>query len=250
MEIETIFNFPLYHGVENYSLDELSYSETRQSVKNESHLGVVKEQTKPYALNLKRINDNAETESVEPSDFLVSSEGEGEDDSSAGATELQRRIVVKPHDLDGTSLEPQSDESLASPTHFEHQFLTRKKRKRNSEKAPRYVFKTKSEADILEDGYKWRKYGKKYIKNTPNPRNYYRCSAKNCNVKKRVERDAVDKGIVITTYEGKHNHQSPSLVYYIEKPSLIISQQSSLHQHVPFFYTPGPEERFMFMNTS
>ncbi|KAH9291723.1 hypothetical protein KI387_043092, partial [Taxus chinensis] len=102
MEIEKIFKFPLYHGMEKYSLDELRYSETRQSAKNESHLGLVKEQTKPYALNWKRINDNDETESVEPANFLVCSEGEGEDDFSAGATELQRRIVVKPHDLDGT----------------------------------------------------------------------------------------------------------------------------------------------------
>ncbi|KAH9331263.1 hypothetical protein KI387_003371, partial [Taxus chinensis] len=50
--------------------------------------------------------------------------------------------------------------------------------------------------------------------------NYYRCSDSNCKVKKRVERDALDKGIVITTYEGRHNHQCPSLVYYIEQPSV------------------------------
>ncbi|KAK9274196.1 hypothetical protein L1049_019010 [Liquidambar formosana] len=72
------------------------------------------------------------------------------------------------------------------------------------------AFKTKSEVEILDDGYKWRKYGKKMVKNSPNPRNYYRCSVEGCPVKKRVERDREDPGYVITTYEGVHNHQSPS----------------------------------------
>lgn len=36
----------------------------------------------------------------------------------------------------------------------------------------RVAFKTKSEVEILEDGFKWRKYGKKMVKNSPNPRYY------------------------------------------------------------------------------
>nr|UVI02241.1 WRKY1 [Picea wilsonii] len=93
-------------------------------------------------------------------------------------------------------------------------------RKRNAERALKYAFLTRSESDILEDGYKWRKYGKKLVKNSPNPRNYFRCSDSSCDVKKTVERDARDKGIVITTYLGKHNHGSPTVIYYIgEFPS-------------------------------
>lgn len=72
----------------------------------------------------------------------------------------------------------------------------------------RFVFKTKTEVDVLDDGYKWRKYGKKKVKNSPNPRNYYKCSIEGCNVKKRVERDRDDPSFVITTYEGIHNHQN------------------------------------------
>ena len=34
----------------------------------------------------------------------------------------------------------------------------------------RVAFKTKSEVEILDDGFKWRKYGKKMVKNSPNPR--------------------------------------------------------------------------------
>ncbi|GMN36054.1 hypothetical protein TIFTF001_005732 [Ficus carica] len=72
----------------------------------------------------------------------------------------------------------------------------------------RVAFKTQSEVEILDDGFKWRKYGKKMVKNSPNPRNYYRCSVEGCPVKKRVERDREDPRFVITTYEGIHNHQS------------------------------------------
>ncbi|XVE55085.1 hypothetical protein DITRI_Ditri03aG0132600 [Diplodiscus trichospermus] len=70
------------------------------------------------------------------------------------------------------------------------------------------AFRTKSDIEIMDDGYKWRKYGKKKVKNSPNPRNYYRCSTGNCKVKKRVEREREDPRFVITTYEGKHNHES------------------------------------------
>ncbi|KAL0705613.1 hypothetical protein Bca4012_072038 [Brassica carinata] len=39
---------------------------------------------------------------------------------------------------------------------------------------------------------------------------YYRCTTQKCNVKKRLERSSQDPSIVITTYEGKHNHPIPS----------------------------------------
>ena len=35
---------------------------------------------------------------------------------------------------------------------------------------PRFAFMTKSEVDHLEDGYRWRKYGQKAVKNSPYPR--------------------------------------------------------------------------------
>jgi hypothetical protein len=36
--------------------------------------------------------------------------------------------------------------------------------------ASRIGFRTRSEVDVLDDGFKWRKYGKKAVKSSPNPR--------------------------------------------------------------------------------
>ncbi|KAK4411448.1 putative WRKY transcription factor 75 [Sesamum angolense] len=35
---------------------------------------------------------------------------------------------------------------------------------------PRFAFQTRSEEDILDDGYRWRKYGQKSVKNSKFPR--------------------------------------------------------------------------------
>ncbi|KAL6288273.1 hypothetical protein ACE6H2_012663 [Prunus campanulata] len=77
---------------------------------------------------------------------------------------------------------------------------------------PKYAFQTRSQVDILDDGYRWRKYGQKAVKNNKFPRSYYRCTYQGCNVKKQVQRLTKDEGIVVTTYEGMHTHP-------IEKPS-------------------------------
>ncbi|KAJ0986977.1 hypothetical protein J5N97_005333 [Dioscorea zingiberensis] len=75
---------------------------------------------------------------------------------------------------------------------------------------PRVVVQTTSEIDILDDGYRWRKYGQKVVKGNPNPRSYYKCTNLGCTVRKHVERASHDLRSVITTYEGKHNHEVPA----------------------------------------
>ncbi|XP_030525849.1 probable WRKY transcription factor 20 isoform X2 [Rhodamnia argentea] len=75
---------------------------------------------------------------------------------------------------------------------------------------PRVVVQTLSEVDILDDGYRWRKYGQKVVRGNPNPRSYYKCTNAGCPVRKHVERASNDKKAVITTYEGKHNHDVPT----------------------------------------
>ncbi|RID73064.1 hypothetical protein BRARA_B00235 [Brassica rapa] len=51
---------------------------------------------------------------------------------------------------------------------------------------------------------------KKVVKGNPNPRSYYKCTFTGCCVRKQVERAFHDAKSVITTYEGKHNHQIPN----------------------------------------
>eukprot|EP00250_Pteridium_aquilinum_P003383 c13697_g1_i1 orf=553-2643(-) len=75
---------------------------------------------------------------------------------------------------------------------------------------PRVVVQTTSEVDILDDGYRWRKYGQKVVKGNPHPRSYYKCTNVGCSVRKHVERSFTDPKSVITTYEGKHNHDVPA----------------------------------------
>ncbi|TKY58922.1 WRKY transcription factor 3 [Spatholobus suberectus] len=75
---------------------------------------------------------------------------------------------------------------------------------------PRIIVQTTSEVDLLDDGYRWRKYGQKVVKGNPYPRSYYKCTTPGCNVRKHVERASTDPKAVITTYEGKHNHDVPA----------------------------------------
>ncbi|KAK1359365.1 WRKY domain-containing protein [Heracleum sosnowskyi] len=85
-------------------------------------------------------------------------------------------------------------------------------KQKNKNTKQKYAFQTRSQVDILDDGYRWRKYGQKTVKNNSYPRNYYKCTHQGCNVKKQVQRLEKDETIVVTTYEGMHTHS-------IEKPS-------------------------------
>lgn len=48
--------------------------------------------------------------------------------------------------------------------------LKAKKTNQKKQREPRFAFMTKSEVDHLDDGYRWRKYGQKAVKNSPFPR--------------------------------------------------------------------------------
>ncbi|CAL9154532.1 unnamed protein product, partial [Musa hybrid cultivar] len=74
----------------------------------------------------------------------------------------------------------------------------KKKKGQKPQEEPRFAFETRSEVDHLDDGYRWRKYGQKAVKNSRFPRSYYRCTSATCGVKKRVERSSDDPAVVVT----------------------------------------------------
>ncbi|CAI9756763.1 unnamed protein product [Fraxinus pennsylvanica] len=125
--------------------------------------------------------------------------GEGVDGSSTFSNNETRDSVSLGNDVEGDELE------------------SKRRRIKTSEmsratigiREPKVVVQTISEVDILDDGYRWRKYGQKVVKGNPNPRSYYKCTSPGCKVKKHVERASHDLMSVITTYEGKHNHVVP-----------------------------------------
>ena len=43
-------------------------------------------------------------------------------------------------------------------------------KKPRKERGPKLAFKMEIDVDVIDDGYKWRKYGQKAVKNSPYPR--------------------------------------------------------------------------------
>lgn len=138
---------------------------------------------------------------------------------STAADESQNKLTVAAHESSNILNTPSTPNfsSISSETNEGHaqdaegevtekeqtktkqQLKAKKTVSQKKEREPRIAFMTKSEVDFLEDGYRWRKYGQKTVKNSTFPRNYYRCTSVSCNVKKRVERCFNDTSIVVTT---------------------------------------------------
>ncbi|XP_076906083.1 WRKY transcription factor 71-like [Bidens hawaiensis] len=111
---------------------------------------------------------------------------------------------------EGKKYQNQSKDVLENGGDGSKKVIKHNKKDEKKKREPRFAFMTKSDIDHLEDGYRWRKYGQKAVKNSPYPRSYYRCTTQKCTVKKRVERSYQDPSTVITTYEGRHNHHLPA----------------------------------------
>merc|ERR1719160_694408 len=79
--------------------------------------------------------------------------------------------------------------------------------KKDQAKDTRTVVETESKSDQIDDGYRWRKYGQKLVKGNPFPRSYYKCTHPGCCVRKHVERSQRDPKMIVSTYEGRHNHE-------------------------------------------
>lgn len=111
--------------------------------------------------------------------------------------DIESALFLSAHPMD---IQPPQDYSPARPQTSSFQ--------RGLDKIDhKYTLKIKSCGNgTTDDGYKWRKYGQKSIKNSANPRSYYKCTNPRCNAKKQVERSGDDPDTLIVTYEGLHLH--------------------------------------------
>ncbi|KAG2316493.1 hypothetical protein Bca4012_067361 [Brassica carinata] len=126
--------------------------------------------------------------------------------NSTSVSSSSKEVVNDNTDKDVTLKDPEEGEQ--EPKGTKPQLKAKKKNQKKAREA-RVAFLTRSDIDNLDDGYRWRKYGQKAVKNSPYPRSYYRCTTVGCGVKKRVERSSDDPYIVMTTYEGQHTHPFP-----------------------------------------
>ncbi|CAL5199006.1 unnamed protein product [Lathyrus oleraceus] len=133
----------------------------------------------------------ARVENGDGCEFVEGKEAEAEDRGG------DRRIVT---------VENQKDQNQTKNPSVKLKKTDKKKQKLN-----RVIFKTQTELDHLDDGYRWRKYGQKSVKNNPFPRRYYRCTTPGCKVKKHIERFALEPSMLLTSYEGNHTHLAPKV---------------------------------------
>ncbi|KAJ0252558.1 WRKY transcription factor 49 [Hirschfeldia incana] len=111
--------------------------------------------------------------------------------------------------------------------------------RRTLSKVDRYTLMVKNNSNgMSDDGYKWRKYGQKSIKNIPNPRSYFKCTNSICNAKKQVEKSVDDPNTYIITYEGFHFHftypffLSNSTHRSNKKPKIHNDAQNKAHSEI------------------
>ncbi|GJM88870.1 hypothetical protein PR202_ga05444 [Eleusine coracana subsp. coracana] len=88
----------------------------------------------------------------------------------------------------------------------------------------------------MEDGYIWRKYGQKEIRDSKYPRLYFRCTYKEdhgCLARRRVQKSDVDPSVFLITYFGEHTCCSDNNVDEVLAPLVINFGSSSTRDGQP-----------------
>ncbi|RWR83000.1 putative WRKY transcription factor 7 [Cinnamomum micranthum f. kanehirae] len=106
---------------------------------------------------------------------------------------------------DNEKIDKQQDSEFSSRVYS-------KKRKSRGKRAVRVAAVSSKMGDVPPDEFSGKKYGQKPIKESPQPRGYYKCSSlRGCPARKHVERGLDDPSMPIITYEGDHNHTNLSI---------------------------------------
>ncbi|CAH1441202.1 unnamed protein product [Lactuca virosa] len=102
-------------------------------------------------------------------------------------------------------------------------------------------FENQSSQIKTDDGYRWRKYGKKQGKGK-NVRSYYMCVSPNCTARKRIETN-LDGQITKIAYKGSHNHPKfQSTRISSASNHLQMAQASSNHEFDKFYGSHGSRQ--------